>query len=232
MKKLKSILACLLIVGPVAAFAQTGQPDKPARPAASTADQTTATSNYTSLEDVYVPKTFKLPVIALKTNVLYGLGTLSPNLAMEIGMSKKTTLELSGSYHPWHLHGTPTNNRKLVHMFLKPEVRIWTKERFHGHFFGIAPLYFRYNIGGYDIPLMPFKKENRYSGWGYGGSVTYGYHLVVNKWFGVEFALGVGAMWMRYDYFEPQLGGKRLGFGDGIYVGPTNAAVNLVFVLK
>jgi hypothetical protein len=62
--------------------------------------------------------------------------------------------------------------------------------------------------------------------------MTYGYHLMVNNWFGVEFALSLGFLYLRYDRFEPQWNGRPLGFGEGLYVGPTSGGVNLVFLLK
>ena len=38
--------------------------------------------------------------IALKTNGLYWL-TTTPNIAAEVGLSDKTTLELAAAYNPW-----------------------------------------------------------------------------------------------------------------------------------
>ena len=53
--------------------------------------------------------------IAIKTNLLYGGYTYTPNLSLEIGLGKRSTLDLGGGYNPWNLDGTAENNKKLVH---------------------------------------------------------------------------------------------------------------------
>ena len=44
--------------------------------------------------------------IAIKTNILYGALTYTPNLSLEVGIGKRSTLDLSGGYNPWNLNGT------------------------------------------------------------------------------------------------------------------------------
>ena len=46
--------------------------------------------------------------IAIKTNLLYGGYTYTPNLSLEIGLGKRSTLDLGGGYNPWNLDGTKT----------------------------------------------------------------------------------------------------------------------------
>lgn len=38
--------------------------------------------------------------IAIKTNLLYGGYTYTPNLSLEIGLGKRSTLDLGGGYNP------------------------------------------------------------------------------------------------------------------------------------
>ena len=54
--------------------------------------------------------------IAIKTNLLYGGYTYTPNLSLEIGLGKRSTLDLGGGYNPWNLDGTAENNKKLVQL--------------------------------------------------------------------------------------------------------------------
>ena len=42
--------------------------------------------------------------IAIKTNLLYGGYTYTPNLSLEIGLGKRSTLDLGGGYNPWNLY--------------------------------------------------------------------------------------------------------------------------------
>ena len=39
--------------------------------------------------------------IAIKTNLLYGAYTYTPNLSLEVGLGKRSTLDLGGGYNPW-----------------------------------------------------------------------------------------------------------------------------------
>jgi hypothetical protein len=167
---------------------------------------------------------------AIKTNLLYD-ATLTPNLTFEAGLSRRTSLQLTGSYNPWHLKGTVDNDRKLVHMIIKPEFRYWLCERFNGHFWGADLIFARYNIGTHNIPLL-FEKKYRYDGIAYGGGITYGYHLVLGKRWGLEFAVGVGVLRLHYDRYTCATCDKSGVPVNKIYFGPTNAAINLSFLLK
>ena len=47
--------------------------------------------------------TVKAQDIAVKTNLLYWSST-TPNLSLEFGLGKRTTLDLTGAYNPWTLN--------------------------------------------------------------------------------------------------------------------------------
>lgn len=78
--------------------------------------------------------------IAIKTNILYGALTYTPNLSLEVGIGKRSTLDLSGGYNSWNLNGTSENNKKLVHWLGEIEYRYWLCQRFSGHFWEYTPL--------------------------------------------------------------------------------------------
>jgi hypothetical protein len=187
-------------------------------------------SRYTPVSS-YAANEGVLPRFAIKTNLLYGAGTLTPNLGVEVGLGLRTSLQLTGSYHPWGLKGSLESNKKLVHMFIKPELRWWLCERFNGHFFGADLIFARYNTGSWDIPPL-FEKEYRYDGIAYGGGVTWGYNLMLGKRWGLEFAVGGGVLWFKYDRYDCALCSRESKPGEKIYFGPTNAAINLVFLIK
>jgi hypothetical protein len=172
-----------------------------------------------------------LPRWAIKTNLLYAAGTFTPNLAVEAGLGRRISLQFSGSYNPWHLKGTIDNDKKLVHMILKPELRFWLCERFNGHFFGADLIFARYNISTHDVPML-FEKEHRYDGIAYGTGITYGYHLMLNKRWSLEFALGVGVVGLEYDRYTCATCDRTAVPGKKTYLGPTNAAINLSFLIK
>ena len=172
------------------------------------------------------------PMLGIKTNLLYGIGTLSPNLYGEVGLGKKTSLEFGGGINKWNQDGSFEDNKKLVHWFLKPEFRYWLCERFNGHFFGLHAFYGQYNIGGYDIPIVDFEKEFRYEGDAIGGGISYGYHWIWSKRWGMEFNIGVGVAYLDYIKSDCDKCSPPLGEYTKTYFGPTSAGIKLVYLIK
>ena len=72
--------------------------------------------------------------IAVKTNLLYW-STTTPNLSLEFGLGKRTTLDLTGAYNPWTLD--KDSNKKIRNWMVMPEFRYWLCEKYNGHFFGL-----------------------------------------------------------------------------------------------
>lgn len=64
--------------------------------------------------------TVKAQDIAVKTNLLYWSST-TPNLSLEFGLGKRTTLDLTGAYNPWTLN--KDKNKKIKHWMVMPEFR-------------------------------------------------------------------------------------------------------------
>ena len=64
---------------------------------------------------------------SLKTNLLYG-ATTTVNGAFEIGISSKSSIELSGGWNPWKF----ADNKQLRHYLVQPEFRWWFCETFNG----------------------------------------------------------------------------------------------------
>ena len=87
-------------------------------------------------------------VVGIKTNVLMDI-TKTINLGAEIGLSKKTTLDLYLNYNPWE-----KNNYKMFKMFaFQPEYRYWFCDRFNGHFVGIHAHGGIYQAAGIKMPF-------------------------------------------------------------------------------
>lgn len=171
------------------------------------------------------------PLLAVKTNLVWWAANGTLNIGGEIGLGKRTSLEISGGLNRWGVNGNAESNKKLAHWVVKPEFRYWLCERFNGHFFGLHALYGQYNVGGYDVPLF-FEKEYRYDGYAYGAGVNYGYHLPIAKRWGVEFTAGVGVIRMDYTKYEcPKCGSEIEKFGK-TYFRPTELGVKLIFMIK
>jgi hypothetical protein len=73
---------------------------------------------------------------------------------------------------------------------------------------------------------------NSYEGWFAGGGVSYGYHWILAPRFSMEFTLGAGYAFLKYDKTRCTDCRKKLDEGTKHYFGPTRAGVSLVFMLK
>ncbi|MDL2319984.1 DUF3575 domain-containing protein [Alistipes sp. OttesenSCG-928-B03] len=175
------------------------------------------------------------PAVAVKLNLLYGAGTLTPNLAVELGLAPRATLELAGSYNPWNLDGTEDDNKKLAHWRAAAEYRHWFCERFNGHFVGGHIFAGGYNISEHKIPLL-FEKGSekyRYKGNIYGVGVSYGYDLMLGARWNLEFTVGAGYGYMQYDKFDCARCGDEVSTKQNRhYFGPTKAGITLMFLIN
>ena len=173
-------------------------------------------------------------IVAVKTNLLYGAYTNTPNLNIEIGLGKRSTLELGGGYNPWNLNGKESDNKKLVHWLGQAEYRYWLCQKFTGHFFGVHALGSQFNIGGHELPLLFEKgsKDYRYEGYGYGGGISYGYQFYVSKRWSIEATIGVGYAHLRYDKYDCPKCGSKLTSENKNYIGPTKAGISLIYIIK
>lgn len=170
--------------------------------------------------------------VAVKTNLLYD-ATSTINLGTEFGLSPKWTLDVSANYNPW----TYSNNKKWKHWLVQPEARYWFCNKMMGHFIGFHTIAGSYNIGnvnavfkflGTDFSKL---KDYRYEGWFVGAGVAYGYSWVLSKHWNLEAELGVGYTYSKSDKFECASCGEKLEDDKTHhYVGPTKAALNLVYV--
>lgn len=171
---------------------------------------------------------------SMKTNLLYGGYTYTPNLGVEIGLAPRWTLELSGAYNPFNLHGSETDNKKLVHWVAMPEFRYWTCQRFNGHFLGVHGLYGNYNIGGHNLPMLFGQGSDayRYEGQVMGGGVSYGYSVVLGKRWNLEFTVGAGVLYLDYDRYDcPKCGQKVETGARKLFFGPTKVGISLSFLI-
>ncbi|MCH5335759.1 MAG: DUF3575 domain-containing protein [Alistipes sp.] len=169
--------------------------------------------------------------VAVKTNLLYD-GLANVNAGLEIGLSPRWTLDLSGNYNGWQV-----NKHKWKHWMAQPEARYWFCDRFIGHFLGFHAIGGQYNFGniktdtsflGSDFSQLT---DYRYEGWGVGAGIAYGYAFVFGKHWNLELELGVGYVYTRFDKFECQDCGKLIDKDvPHHYYGPTKAAINLVYL--
>ena len=168
----------------------------------------------------------------MKTNVL-GDAIGSLNLGIEGRLADKWTLDLSGHLDAWDSKAGATTR----HAFLQPEARWWFCDTFSGHFFGVHAHGGIFNVGGIDTDIkfltndFSLLKDSRYQGWFAGAGIAYGYDLILSRHWNLEFEIGAGYAYTRYDQFECEECGSTIATNmTHHYVGITKAAISLVYL--
>ena len=112
--------------------------------------------------------------VALKSNLI-DWATLSPNLAVEMRLNQRLTLDISAAANPFSL-------------------RYWFNRPMARHFMGISLLGGLYNVKF---------KEHLYEGDIWAAGLTYGYAFVLSRHWNMEATLGIGMAKLRaFDYRE------------------------------
>lgn len=166
---------------------------------------------------------------AIKNNLFYD-ATASPNLALEMALGRKTTLELGAGVNWFDF----SDNRRFKHWLFQPEFRMWTCDVFNGHFFGIHAHAGQFNVGGWNIDVGRLKnfKDYRYEGYFYGGGVSYGYQWILSPRWNFEVSAGAGYARFYYDKYPCAKCGTKIEDGKYNYWGVTKAAVSLIYIIK
>ncbi|MDE6490707.1 MAG: DUF3575 domain-containing protein [Muribaculaceae bacterium] len=168
--------------------------------------------------------------VAVKTNLLYD-ALLTLDGGVEVKVAPKWTAEITGNLNAWNI-----GDHKWKQWMVQPEARYWFCQPFYGHFVGAHLLGGQYNFGnlgtdfkflGTDFSLL---KDHRLQGWMAGAGIAYGYSWVLDRHWNIEAEIGIGWIYTRYDKYECVGCGKKVET-DRVhnYVGPTKAAVNLIY---
>lgn len=151
------------------------------------------------------------PYISFKLNII-PLLTTTINYAIEVGVSERLSFDLSSSINLWNLG----EEISFKHYGIKPELRIWTKERLNGSFFG-ADLFTYY---------FDMYKSHSYQGitFGLGASYGYRYSFPKRKSWALEATAGVGYAHAIYTKDSTQ--------GNYNYFGLTKLGLSIVYSLS
>lgn len=178
---------------------------------------------------------YSLPKVALRTNLLYGAAALAPNLGVEIGLGKRSTLLATGSFNRWNLNDDNAD-KMLCHWLASLEYRYWFCERFNGHFLGLHGFYGQFHIKGHKIPFMlkdNGSKDSRYKGDVYGAGISYGYQMPLARSWNLEFNAGVGVGFTNYNRYEcDRCSDKIEPDVSRTFVAPTKLGISIVYIIK
>lgn len=177
--------------------------------------------------------------IAVKTNLLYD-ATTTPNLGLEAGVGKKSTVNIVYGLNPWTFHSDSKGDRKAKHWVLMPEYRWWTCSKFNGHFFGVHALGGQFNAANAAIPVPGFffsgenlakgVKDYHYQGAFAGMGATYGYQWTLSRHWNAEAEIGIGYCHAWYDKFPCYECGAKIGNGGSNYLGVTKLGLSLIYI--
>lgn len=178
--------------------------------------------------------------LAVKTNVAMDALAV-PNVGLELGVSKKLTLNVPVYYNPWKQVMWREQEGKLFKLFMvQPEVRYWLCDKFNGHFVGVHGMGGAYNTTGLELPFSPFddltlasakpNKNTRYKGHFYGAGISYGYQHILSRHWSIEGTIGLGYAYVRYKPYPCEECATVGEKGTENYFGPTRAALNLIYV--
>ena len=166
--------------------------------------------------------------IAVKNNILYDAST-TPNFGIELRLSNKWTAGINVALNPWSF----SDNKKLKHLLVAPQLRYWLCESFSGHYFGANIAYVHYNVSDIKFPFGLYggvDGERRQGDLAAIGA-SYGYSWILSPHWSLEAEAGLdlGYTWSdRYD--SPKCGTYR-GSDNKFLVLP-KLALNIVYIIK
>lgn len=178
--------------------------------------------------------------LAIKHNLAYD-ALLTPNLSVEAKLAPRWTADLQlGANFYFYSKDTQSpsyTTRKWSHWMAQPGVRYWTCEAFNGLFVGTHVLGGQANVGKISIPFVLQNKEgimrdHRYEASFIGVGLSVGYQWALAPRWSLDLEVGAGYARIWYDKFPCATCGSRVSQGVADYIGPTKAAVSLVFFLK
>lgn len=95
---------------------------------------------------------------------------------------------------------------------------------FGGHLF-----YGQYNVSNIRYwGLGDFRRQGNLAGFGF----SYGYQWILSPHWSIEGTLGIGYAHLHYSKYPCKECGKRLSVNNRNYLGPTRAAVSIIYLLK
>ena len=177
--------------------------------------------------------------VAVKTNLLYDAVT-TPNLGVEVGLGRKSTVNLVYGFNPWSFHSDSKGKRKAKHWVLMPEYRWWTCSKFNGHFFGVHAMGGEFNAANVSLHIPGFffsgdnltseVKDSRYQAVYAGAGFTYGYQWILDSHWNIEAEIGVGYNHVWYDKYRCGDCGGKLKDGQTNYAGVTKIGLSIMYI--
>lgn len=159
--------------------------------------------------------------VILKTDVLPWLMTI-PNIGVEYTFKNHWSANLDVWYCPWMI----SEKYSVKTAAVLPEIRYWLKSNIKGSFFNL-----HLNVAWYNVRF----NTNRYQDEGHplmGAGIGYGYRLNFSSRCGMEFNVGFGFAYTRYNRYYNIANGALADTRVTTYWGIDRAAITFVYYLN
>ena len=172
--------------------------------------------------------TMRAQGLALKSNILYD-ATTTPNAGIELKLSNKWTAGINLALNPWSF----SDNKKLKHFLVAPQVRYWLCESFSGHYFGANIAYVHYNVSDIKFPFGLYggvDGERRQGDLAAIGA-SYGYSWILSPHWSLEAEAGLDLGYAWSDCYDSPKCGTYRGPDNKFMVLP-KLALNIVYIIR
>lgn len=167
------------------------------------------------------------PTLALKSNILYHLVAVAPNIAVEWPLDSIGRMTMEAEYmQPWWIWGHNSYALQTEHVGLQMKVYLGNRHRhrrFYGHYLAL-----HLAAGYYDLQ----RKGKGYQGEYVMGGINWGYVFPIGKNIALDLGLGAGILPTRYRYYEnDERDNLQMWKRDDTFrwIGPTNAHISFVW---
>lgn len=158
---------------------------------------------------------------SVKTNIP-AWALVVPNLAAEYRFADHWSVDVPLYYSCW----TTARTYRFRTLAVQPSVRYWLKPEWKGHFFGVHLTAGQFNIS--------VDKNTRYQDVNgmYGAGIDYGYALKFTEHWGMEFNIGAGYIYTKYNSYYNVKNGTRFDTTVKNYWGVTRCGISLIYRIK
>ena len=158
---------------------------------------------------------------SVKTNIP-AWALVVPNLAAEYRFADHWSVDVPLYYSCW----TTARTYRFRTLAVQPSVRYWLKPEWKGHFFGVHLTAGQFNIS--------VDKNTRYQDVNgmYGVGIDYGYALKFTEHWGMEFNIGAGYIYTKYNSYYNIKNGTCFDTSVKNYWGVTRCGISLIYRIK
>ena len=161
--------------------------------------------------------------VAISTNVADYVYLLTPNADLQVAIGRQVTLQGGFKYNNWswnYATETEMKNRQQTYWF---GARYWFWYTYSGWYASLAAQWQEYDRGGL------FRKDAE-AGQAYGLVASGGYAMQINRWFNIDFGLGIWGGTTAYTLYACPYCGKKLEEGRKFFVLPNEVRLALQFI--